>query len=93
MAGVVEEIPGADGGCSFLPMGLVGSDDGELRKTEVGHGARGRANIERVAGRDEDDVEAVALGFGEQQPIVEGRDLRLEEETRVAAHGARSFPA
>jgi len=57
-----EQLFGADGGFGFAPVGFVGSDDGEARETEVGHGARGRSYIERIARRDEDDFELVALG-------------------------------
>jgi hypothetical protein len=57
----------------------VRSDHTEPRKAEVSHGARDCADIERIAGRNENDVNAVALGLGEQELIVERcASLKLE---------------
>jgi methylthioribulose-1-phosphate dehydratase len=50
---------------------LIGSHDSEPTKTEVGHGASCRSYIEGIAGRNEDDGEAIALGIGRQAPILE----------------------
>ena len=63
---VLEEIRGADGGLRLAPVGLVRGDHGEVREAEVGHGPRRRSYIEGIARGDEDDFDAVALGFGEQ---------------------------
>jgi phosphoserine phosphatase len=52
-------------------MGLVGSYDNEVGKAEVGHSARYRADVERVARGDEHDGDAIALFFREQGMIVE----------------------
>lgn len=52
-------------------MGLIRGDYGEAAETEVGHGARGGPNVERIARRDENDFEAVALFRREQEMIVE----------------------
>jgi len=74
LMGVFEKFRSADGGAGFAPMGLERSDDGEVRKAKVGHGSGRRANVERVAGGDEDDVEVVALVelemLGRQEMIV-----------------------
>lgn len=67
----MEKVFGADCGFGFTPVGFIGSDDGETRKTEVGHGAGSGADIERIARRDENDADAIALRGGEQAMIVE----------------------
>jgi len=66
VAGILEKVRGANGRFRLAPMGLVGSNHGEAPETEVGHGPRRRSYIEGIARGDEDDVEAVAMGFGEQ---------------------------
>ena len=71
-AGGLEQVFGADGGLSFAPVWLVGVNDSEMGEAEVGHGASGRSNIERVARRDEDDGEPGEMGLGRQELIVEG---------------------
>jgi hypothetical protein len=68
---VLEQVRGADGRLRFAPVGLIRSDHGHAREAEVGHGPRRGSYIEGIARRDEDDVELVALGFGEQRPIPE----------------------
>ncbi len=75
----MEEGFGSYGGFGFAPVGLVGRDDGEMREAEVGHGPRRRSDIEGIARGDEDDFDAVALGFGEQGMIVAGIAQRAEE--------------
>jgi len=71
LMGVFEEFRSADGGAGLAPVRLKGSDDGEVREAEVGHGAGRCADVEGVAGGDEDDVDAVALEIGKQEMIVE----------------------
>lgn len=71
LAGVREQFGRADGGACFAPVGLIGGDHGEAGKSEVGHGAGGRADVEGIARRNEDDVEPVALFGSEQEMIVE----------------------
>ena len=63
---VLEKVFGADGGLRLAPVRLIRGDDGEAREAEVGHGPRRRSYIEGIARRDEDHVETVAMGFGEQ---------------------------
>jgi len=55
----------------FAEVFFIGRDDGEAGEAEVGHGPRRRADVERIARRDEDHVEAVAMGFCEQEIILE----------------------
>ena len=74
LAGVDEEFRSADGGAGLAPVRLVGGDDGEMSEAEVGHGASDGANVEGIAGRDEDDGDAVALGRREQEMIVDSGD-------------------
>ena len=76
---VFKEIRRSDGGPGFSPVGFERSDYGQMRKAEVRHGPRRCANVERVAGRDKHDVEAVALEIDEQEMIVE----RTETKRRV----------
>ncbi len=64
--GVLEKTFGLDCGPGLAPVRLIGRDNGEMREAEVGHGARDGANVERVARTDEDDLDVVALGSGEQ---------------------------
>jgi hypothetical protein len=52
-------------------MRTIRSNDGEMCEAEVSHGTRDRADIERVTGRNENNVDAVALGLGEQEKNVE----------------------
>jgi methylthioribulose-1-phosphate dehydratase len=67
----LEKVFSADCGFGFTPVGFIGSDDGETGKTKVGHGAGGSADIERIARRDENDADAIALRGGKQGMIVE----------------------
>jgi hypothetical protein len=55
----------------FTPVRRVRSNHTEAREAEVGHGARHGTDVEGVAGRDENDVDAVALGLSEQELILE----------------------
>jgi hypothetical protein len=54
-------------------MRVIGSGDGEAPKAEVGHGPRRCSYIEGIARGDEDDFDAVALVFGEQDAILAPR--------------------
>jgi multiple antibiotic resistance protein len=63
---VLEQVRSADGGLRLAPVFLQGSDDGQALEAEVGHGPRRRSYIEGIARRNEDDGDAVAMGFGEQ---------------------------
>jgi len=74
LAGVDEEFRSADGGAGLAPVRLVGGDDGEMSEAEVGHGASDGADVEGIAGRDEDDGDAVALGRRGQEMIVDSGD-------------------
>jgi hypothetical protein len=69
-----EQLRRTHGRACLAPMRSVGCNDGQARKAKVGHGARRRANVERVARRDENDLDAVALGFWRQEMIVERRE-------------------
>jgi len=55
----------------FAPVVSIGGDNREPREPKVGHGARHRSYVERVAWRDKHYFNAVALGFDEQETIVE----------------------
>lgn len=63
---VLEEGFGSNGRLSFAPVRLVRRDDSEMREAEVSHCTRRRPDVERIARRDEDHFDAIALGFGEQ---------------------------
>lgn len=65
---VLEQVLCADRGQGFAPVGFVGRDDGELMETEVGHGTRGRADVERIARGDKDDADG--MGVKGQETIV-----------------------
>lgn len=67
----LEQLSRADGGTRFAPVRLIGRDDAEACKPEVGHGPRHRTDIQWVARRDEDDFDAIALVWSEQRMIVE----------------------
>ena len=54
-------------------MRFIGGDDGHAREAEVRHGARHRADVERIARRDQNNIDAFALRLGEQRTIVELR--------------------
>ena len=69
--GIDEEFRSADGGAGFAPVGLVGCNNGEVGEAEVGHRTRDRANVEGIARGDEDDGDAIALEWSEQEMILE----------------------
>lgn len=58
---VLQDCGGPDGGLRFVPVRFIGGDDGETTETEVCHGSRHRADVERIARGDEHDGDAVAL--------------------------------
>ena len=64
--GVFEDPGRADGGAGFAPVRRVGRYRSQVGEAEVGHGARGGSDVERIARGDEDQEEAIALGGGEQ---------------------------
>jgi len=66
----LEEIFGVDGRLCLAPVRLVRSDDCEARKAEVGHSPCRRSYIEGIARGDEDDFDAVAFAFSEQDAIL-----------------------
>jgi hypothetical protein len=61
----LEDRFGVDGGAGFAKGDVVGMDDAEVLESEVGHGASGRPDVERVAAADEDDPEAIGFCRGE----------------------------
>ena len=61
-SGALQKSFGTDGGLSVAPVGLVRGDNGEMGEAEVGHGPRCRADVEGVARRDQDDLDAIELG-------------------------------
>lgn len=63
-AGAAQEIGRSDGGFCLGPVDGKGRDDGQVGKVEVGHGACGGTDVERVARRDEDDADAIGLVSG-----------------------------
>ena len=71
---MTQQLRRADGGFGFHPVGGEGGDDGEAFEAEVGHSARGSADVERVARRDEKDVEVIALECRQQALIVASAD-------------------
>ena len=70
-AGFAQQVGCADGGFGFHPVLGEGGYDAEAREAEVGHGPGRRADVERVARGDEDYVDTVGLGGGEQVLILE----------------------
>ena len=60
-----------DRGLGFAPVRLEGSHDARRREAEVGHGARAAAPmLSGLRGETRTTSSRVALGFGEQGPIV-----------------------
>ena len=57
-------------GPGLAPVRLVRRDDSKMQEAEVGHSPRRRSYIEGVARGDKDNIDAVAMGFGEQAMIV-----------------------
>jgi hypothetical protein len=64
--GAGQEGRRAHRGTGFAKGKFVGVDYAKVEEAEVTHGAGGSADVERVAWRNEDDVEAVGLGWYEQ---------------------------
>ena len=62
----VKQWRGANGGTRFAEGQVVGIHDAKMKETEVAHGASGGANVERIAGLDEDNAQVVELGEGRQ---------------------------
>ena len=86
--GVLELTGGADGRFGFAPVGFVRGDYGKMGEAEVGKGSCGGTYIEGVAWMDQDDGEAVALGFGEQESIV--ATFHLPSAVELTAFGVWS---
>ena len=63
---VSEQLRCADGRLCLAPVLRKRRDDGQSPEPEVGHGARHGANVQRVARRDENDIDARALSVGQQ---------------------------
>ena len=51
-------------------MRFVGRNDGEVGKAEIRHRPRDRSDVKRVAWRDENDRDAIALVLSEQRMIL-----------------------
>ena len=49
----------------------------------AGHGARNGSDVERIARRDEDDIDAVALLWRQQEMIVERNRWYTLDDTHV----------
>lgn len=64
--GALEQAGSAYGGTRLPPVGPVRRNHSQARESEVGHRAGGGANVERIAGGDENDEKPVALGAGQQ---------------------------
>ena len=64
--GFGEQRLGTNGGTGFAKGQFVGIYDAQMEKAEVAHGARGGADIERVARGDKNDPQAVGFGIGGQ---------------------------
>lgn len=56
---VLENCRGSDGGARFAKRRLVWIDDAQMSAAKIAHRARGCANVEWIARRDEDDAQAV----------------------------------
>jgi len=67
----MEQIWCADCRFRLPPVRRIWGRHGETVKSEVRHGSRHRADVERIARRDENHIEAVALIGTEQEKIVE----------------------
>ena len=55
----------ADSGACFPKGGLIGINDAQMQKSEIAHGPRGGADIERIARGDKDYtqmIEWISLG-------------------------------
>ena len=74
---VSEQFRRSDGRPRLAPVRLVGGNDGEPPEAEIRHRSRRRSYIEGVARGDKHYFDAVALGFGEQEMIVERPRIRL----------------
>lgn len=71
----LEQFCGSHCGFCFAPVRFIRGDNGEVREAEVGHGTSHCADVERVARRDEDDSDAIALLRCKQGMIVEPEEL------------------
>ena len=64
-----EDRLSVDGGLRLLKGDGVRMHDAQAGKAEVGHGASGRADVERVAAVDQDDVQAILFRGGEHRRV------------------------
>ena len=64
--GFGEQRRGADRRTGLAKRQFVGVHDAKMEKTEIAHGARGGADVERVARGDKDDPQPVGFGIGSQ---------------------------
>ena len=87
---VAQQIGSAYGGFGFHPVNGEGGYDAEALEAKVGHGTGGRADVERVARGDEDDVEAAGLVWG-QQMVILNRLLSALLFAQLGAEGLLGF--
>src|ERR1035441_4754150 len=66
---LLKQRRGADGGAGLTEGHIVGANHGEAREAEVGHGAGGGTDVERVARRHQDYAQVV-LPVGSDASIV-----------------------
>lgn len=78
--GILEQSCGPYGGPSIAKGNVVGIDHSQITRTEVSHGARHRANIQRIAGAHEDYNQLVE--FRQEQQAFNFTT------TRILANGA-----
>src|SRR5580698_8642160 len=60
--GTSENISCADCGTRLAKGWSIRIDNPQMREAEVAHGAGGRANVQRIAGRDQHHAEMVEFG-------------------------------
>jgi methylthioribulose-1-phosphate dehydratase len=70
--GALEKVRRSNCRSGVAPVGGKGSNHRQARKTEVGHGARRCANVQRVPRRDEDNIKSIVIGFWKQAIILVG---------------------
>jgi len=65
-----ENRSASHGGTSFAKRRFVGIHDTQMYATEIAHRARSRADVQRIARRDQHDAQAVEFARSRQAPIL-----------------------
>ena len=73
LLGILKQFRRTNRRASLAPMRCGLRGDRQVRKPEVRHRTRSRSDVQGIARRDENHLDTIALGFSQQELIVERR--------------------